>query len=366
MRKLWRAGKIGEFVSIFVNQKQCYCLGVEDLEQLSAEELHMPSSYLITLNGLILGKHKSPQVTSPMGLPDSAYKPSRQTYKGPEGETAVIDRVALYFDRHNNLSIKFMIRHTHRPEIGDKFSSRHGQKGVCGTIVQQEDFPFSERGICPDLIMNPHGFPSRMTVGKMIDLLGSKAGVSCGRFHYGSAFGEPSGHADMVDAISETLVKHGFSYNGKDFIYSGITGMPLQAYIFMEPIYYQKLKHMVLDKMHARGSGPRVMMTRQPTEGRSRNGGSRVGEMERDCLIAYGASMLIYERLMISSDPFEVQVCRKCGLLGYYNYKLKTGICSMCKNGENISTMKLPYACKLLIQELQSMNIVPRLKLAEA
>ncbi|PHT43439.1 DNA-directed RNA polymerase III subunit RPC2 [Capsicum baccatum] len=247
-------------------------------------------------------------VTSPMGLPDSAYKPSRQTYKGPEVETAVIDRVVLYSDRNNNLSIKFMIRHTRRPEIGDKFSSRHGQKGVCGTIVQQEDFPFSERGICPDLIMNPHGFPSRMTVGKMIELLGSKAGVSCGRFHYGSAFGEPSGHADTVDAISETLVKHGFSYNGKDFIYSGITGMPLQAYIFMGPIYYQKLKHLVLDKMHARGSGPRVMMTRQPTKGRSRNGGLRVGEMERDCLIAYGASMLIYERLMISSDPFDIGI----------------------------------------------------------
>ncbi|XP_011085923.1 DNA-directed RNA polymerase III subunit 2 [Sesamum indicum] len=305
-------------------------------------------------------------VTSPMGLPDSAYKPSRQTYKGPDGETPVVDRVALCSDRNNNLCIKFMIRHTRRPELGDKFSSRHGQKGVCGNIVQQEDFPFSERGICPDLIMNPHGFPSRMTVGKMIELLGGKAGVSCGRFHYGSAFGEPSGHADKVEAISETLVKHGFSYNGKDFIYSGITGEPLQAYIFMGPIYYQKLKHMVLDKMHARGSGPRVMITRQPTEGRSRNGGLRVGEMERDCLIAYGASMLIYERLMISSDPFEVQVCRKCGLLGYYNFKLKTGICSTCKNGENISTMKLPYACKLLIQELQAMNIIPRLKLTEA
>lgn len=305
-------------------------------------------------------------IASPMGLPDSSYKPSRQTYKGPEGETAVVDRVALCSDKNNNLCIKFMIRHTRRPEIGDKFSSRHGQKGVCGTIVQQEDFPFSERGICPDLIMNPHGFPSRMTVGKMIELLGSKAGVSSGRFHYGSAFGEPSGHAHTVESISETLVKHGFSYNGKDFLYSGITGMPLQAYIFMGPIYYQKLKHMVLDKMHARGTGPRVMITRQPTEGRSRNGGLRVGEMERDCLIAYGASMLIYERLMISSDPFEVQVCRKCGLLGYYNYKLKKGICSTCKNGDNISTMKLPYACKLLIQELQSMNIVPRLKLTAA
>ncbi|KAK7262597.1 hypothetical protein RJT34_30172 [Clitoria ternatea] len=297
-------------------------------------------------------------------LPDSAYRPNIQTFKGHGGE--VVDRVVLSSDKNNNTCIKFLIRHTRRPELGDKFSSRHGQKGVCGTIVQQEDFPFSEKGICPDLIMNPHGFPSRMTVGKMIELLGGKAGVSCGRFHYGSAFGERSGHADKVEVISETLVKKGFSYSGKDFIYSGITGCPLQAYIFMGPIYYQKLKHMVLDKMHARGSGPRTLLTRQPTEGRARNGGLRVGEMERDCLIAYGASMLIYERLMLSSDPFEVQVCTACGLLGYYNHKLKTGICSSCKTGDKISTMKLPYACKLMIQELQSMNIVPRLKLAEA
>ncbi|XP_047955426.1 DNA-directed RNA polymerase III subunit 2 [Salvia hispanica] len=304
-------------------------------------------------------------ISNTVKLKDSQYKSSKQYYKGTEGDTAVVDRVALCTDKNSNLCIKYMIRSTRRPEVGDKFSSRHGQKGVCGTIVQQEDFPFSERGVCPDLIMNPHGFPSRMTVGKMIELLGSKAGVSCGRFHYGSAFGEPSGHADKVETISETLVKHGFSYNGKDFLYSGITGEPLQAYIFMGPIYYQKLKHMVLDKMHARGNGPRVMMTRQPTEGRSKNGGLRVGEMERDCLIAYGASMLIHERLMLSSDPFEVQVCRKCGLMGYYNEKLKTGICSMCKNGENISTMKMPYACKLLFQELQSMNIVPRLKLTD-
>nr|GEU83269.1 DNA-directed RNA polymerase III subunit 2-like [Tanacetum cinerariifolium] len=292
------------------------------------------------------------------------YRTSKQTYKGAEGETPVVDRVALCSDRRNNLCVKFMIRHTRRPEVGDKFSSRHGQKGVCGTIIQQEDFPFSERGICPDLIMNPHGFPSRMTVGKMIELLGSKAGVSCGKFHYGSAFGEPSGHADKVEDISETLVKHGFCYNGKDFLYSGITGTPLQAYIFMGPIYYQKLKHMEL-LMHARGMGPRQLITRQPTEGRSRNGGLRVGEMERDCLIAYGTSNLIYERLMISSDPFEAQVCRKCGLLGYINYQTKTRLCSTCKNGDNMSSMKLPYACKLLFQELQSMNIVPRLQLAD-
>ncbi|XP_050380845.1 DNA-directed RNA polymerase III subunit 2 isoform X2 [Argentina anserina] len=323
---------------------------------------------IITTDDIYVKKQVPLVTTGPIrsGLKDSEYRTSLQKYKGPDGESCVVDKVALFSDTHNNLCVKLLIRHTRRPEVGDKFSSRHGQKGVCGTIVQQEDFPFSERGICPDLIMNPHGFPSRMTVGKMIELLGGKAGVSCGRFHYGSAFGEPSGHADKVEAISETLVRMGFSYDGKDFICSGITGCPLQAYIFMGPIYYQKLKHMVLDKMHARGSGPRVSLTRQPTEGKARDGGLRVGEMERDCLIAYGASMLLYERLMLSSDPFEVQVCRVCGLLGYYNHKIKAGICSSCKNGDNISTMKLPYACKLLIQELQSMNIVPRLKLAEA
>ncbi|PNY09949.1 DNA-directed RNA polymerase iii subunit rpc2-like protein [Trifolium pratense] len=167
---------------------------------------------------------QSPRDTRSTGstanLPDSAYQSSYSSFKKCHGGE-VVDRVVLCNDKDSNMCIKVLARHTRRPELGDKFSSRHGQKGVCGTIVQQEDFPFSEKGICPDLIMNPHGFPSRMTVGKMIELLGGKAGVSCGRFHYGSAFGEASGHADNVETISETLVKHGFNYGGKDFIYSG-------------------------------------------------------------------------------------------------------------------------------------------------
>ncbi|XP_042432808.1 DNA-directed RNA polymerase III subunit 2-like [Zingiber officinale] len=295
------------------------------------------------------------------------YRKTPAVYKGPEGETSVVDRVILYSDTSNKLCIKCIIRHTRRPEIGDKFSSRHGQKGVCGAIVQQEDLPFSECGVCPDLIINPHEFISGMTLGKMFELIGGKAGVSCGRFHYGDAFEEPSVHADKVEDISNTLAKHGFSYSGKDFLYSGITGWPLQAYIFMGPIYYQKLKHMVIDKMHARATGPHVLLTRQPTAGRSQDGGLRLGEMERDCLIAHGVSMVIFERLMLSSDPYEVQVCRQCGLFGYYNYKSEIATCSMCKkSGDNMSTVKLPYATKLLIQELQSMNIAPRLKLDEA
>jgi len=123
-----------------------------------------------------------------------------------------------------NMCQQVLMRHTRRPELGDKFSSRHGQKGVVGTIIPQQDMPFSEAGLCPDLIMNPHGFPSRMTVGKMIELLGSKAGVLSGRFHYGTAFGEPGGLADTTEVISQTLVANGFNYSGKDFITSGITG----------------------------------------------------------------------------------------------------------------------------------------------
>mmetsp|Transcript_6859 Transcript_6859/g.25298 ORF Transcript_6859/g.25298 Transcript_6859/m.25298 type:complete len:1170 (+) Transcript_6859:151-3660(+) len=298
--------------------------------------------------------------TDPQSLPDSMYRPTPHSYKGPSGENVVVDKVLLTSNDENQFIIKTLLRHTRRPEVGDKFSSRHGQKGVCGTIVNQEDMPFSQQGLCPDLIMNPHGFPSRMTVGKMIELLGGKAGVNAGRFYYGTAFG-----GNSVSEIGQVLVQHGFSYGGKDVLTSGISGEPLSSYMFMGPVYYQKLKHMVLDKMHARARGPRVVLTRQPTEGRSRDGGLRLGEMERDCLIGYGASMMIMERLMISSDQFEVQVCRTCGLMGYFDNKLRCAYCSYCKSTEGIATIKVPYACKLLFQELMAMNICVKLKLAE-
>ncbi|CAF3998557.1 unnamed protein product, partial [Rotaria magnacalcarata] len=169
---------------------------------------------------------------------------------------------------------------------------------------------------------------------------------------YGTAFG-----GDKIVDLSKVLIDRGFNYLGKDVLTSGLTGEPLQSYIFFGPIFYQKLKHMVQDKMHARARGPRSILTRQPTEGRSRDGGLRLGEMERDCLIGYGASMLILERLMISSDQFQVDVCNQCGLFGY------NGWCQYCKSSSDVATIKIPYACKLLFQELQSMNIVPRISL---
>lgn len=190
---------------------------------------------------------------------------------------------------------------------------------MVGLVVEQEDMPFNENGICPDIIMNPHGYPSRMTVGKLIELLAGKAGLVEGKFHYGTAFG-----GSKVQDVCEELASHGFNCHGKDFFYSGITGEPIEAYIYSGPVYYQKLKHMVQDKVHARyvkfslenpwlledisvlfvirwfknmsffrGRGPRAVLTRQPTEGRSRDGGLRLGEMERDCLIGYGARYFI-------------------------------------------------------------------------
>lgn len=289
-------------------------------------------------------------VTPGQPPPQPEYRDVPVSYKGPKD--IYIERVLVTSNAEEAFLIKILQRQTRRPEIGDKFSSRHGQKGVCGLIVNQEDMPFTDLGICPDIIMNPHGFPSRMTVGKLIELMAGKAGVLEGHFGYGTAFG-----GDKVEDVCGALVEHGFNYSGKEFVTSGITGEPLTAYIFFGPVYYQKLKHMVLDKMHARAKGPRAVLTRQPTEGRSRDGGLRLGEMERDCLIAYGASMLLLERLMISSDAFEVDVCSECGLMGY------SGWCHYCSSSHNISTLKIPYACKLLFQELLSMNIVPRLSL---
>ncbi|KAJ7875392.1 hypothetical protein B0H14DRAFT_2716472 [Mycena olivaceomarginata] len=285
------------------------------------------------------------------------YRNTPMTYKSPVAGN--IDKILISDTENDQTLIKVLIRQTRRPELGDKFSSRHGQKGVCGLIVNQEDMPFNDQGINPDTIMNPHGFPSRMTVGKMIELLAGKAGVLCGKLQYGTAFGG----SKVVD-MSRILVEHGFSYAGKDMLTSGITGEPLEAYVYFGPIYYQLIhlsaEHMVMDKMHARARGPRATLTRQPTEGRSREGGLRLGEMERDCLIGYGATQLLLERLMISSDKFEVNACSKCGLMGY------NGWCTYCKSSKQMAQLTIPYAAKLLFQELMAMNVVPRLVLSDA
>lgn len=211
--------------------------------------------------------------------------------------------------------------------------------------------PFSEKGWCPDLIMNPHGYPSRMTVGKLLELIGSKAAVMDGRLRDGSAFA-----GDKLEDLSKALIDNGFSYSGKDVLISGITGEYMYCYVYCGPVFYQRLKHMVADKVHARSRGKIATLTRQPTEGRARDGGLRLGEMERDCLLSYGASSLIVERLMVSSDLFTIWVCEKCGFIKHEGY------CKTCKS-KDVCQIDIPYACKLMFQELISMNIKPKINL---
>lgn len=283
----------------------------------------------------------------------NSYSLQPMSYKHPV--PAFVERIVCSESAEGNTLFKLIFRQVRPPELGDKFSSRHGQKGVVGLIVPPEDFPFSETGWCPDMIMNPHGFPSRMTVGKMLELIAGKSALFDGKLKYGTAFG-----GTKVEEIAKVLIGNGMHYSGKDYLTSGITGEALETYVFNGPIFYQKLKHMVQDKIHARGVGPRQLMTRQPTEGRSKMGGLRLGEMERDCLVAYGGSNMILERLMLSSDAFVADICSVCGLLGYNNY------CTFCKSKQGVAKVTIPYACKLLFQELLAMNVCPKLKIVSA
>jgi DNA-directed RNA polymerase III subunit RPC2 len=301
---------------------------------------------------------QTPLVTAPSGFPRpdpqmiGGFRNSFMSYK--LAEPAYVDKVMVMANETDVTTFKILTRQTRRPELGDKFSSRHGQKGVVGMIAEQADMPFDQNGICPDIIMNPHGFPSRMTVGKLMELVSGKAGVLAGSHQYGTAFG-----GSKIEDMGDILIEKGFNYLGKDMLTCGISGEVLPSYVFFGPIYYQKLKHMVQDKMHARATGPVALLTRQPTEGRARDGGLRLGEMERDCLIAYGAAQLLRERLMLSSDRHECDVCSKCGAIGFKSW------CQTCKSSGGVKKMVLPYATKLLVQELGSMNVKTNLKLVE-
>jgi len=260
------------------------------------------------------------------------------------------------------------IRSTRIPEIGDKFSSRHGQKGTIGATYKQQDMPFTEKdGITPDIIVNPHAIPSRMTIGQLIECVLGKACALDGVLGDGTPFADANKSDDdnrnkVVDIIGERLKKHGYEPYGKEVMYNPITGDRFTAAIFIGPTYYQRLKHMVRDKMHSRSIGPLQALTHQPVEGRAHDGGLRFGEMERDCMITHGASAFLKERLFDLSDPFETTVCKLCGLIGVWDDNKMTFMCRSCRNTVHYSHVKLPYACKLMFQELMSINIAPRIE----
>lgn len=301
-------------------------------------------------NDVLIGK-----VTSIKSDPNGyAYRDSSTTHKN--SEECRVDGV--WQDRNSDgyPFVKVRVVSERVPEIGDKFSSRHGQKGTCGMMLNEEDMPYTASGMRPDLIMNPHAVPSRMTIAQLMETMYGK--ICCEKGTLGD--GTPYSHLPIGN-IREQLLSLGMHPYGNEILYNGQTGEMMEAEIFMGPTFYQRLKHMVIDKKHSRARGPIVSLTRQPCEGRSRDGGLRVGEMERDCMISHGVSMFTKERLMDVSDPFKTGFCKSCGTLAVVNPLENIYHCGTCGVQTHFEMKTIPYAVKLWSQELEAMHIVPRM-----
>ena len=292
------------------------------------------------------------------------YEDQSKTYRTTEETYIDKNYTGRNGDGYNFANVR--IRAHRKPVLGDKFSSRMGQKGTCGIIIPECDMPYTKDGLRPDLILNPHAIPSRMTIGQLKETILGKVLLELGLFGDGTSFGD----LDVKTIIAE-LQRVGYESYGNEIMYNGMTGEQMESSIFIGPVFYQRLKHMVNDKMHSRSIGPMVNLTRQPAEGRSRDGGFRIGEMERDCMIAHGMSRFCKERLYDVSDKYSIHVCDKCGMTASYNDgesrhshlkdDLSIHLCNTCGNRTEFSMVEIPYAFKLMSQELQTINIVPRI-----
>ena len=310
---------------------------------------------------ILIGKTSPPRFMEEYREFESSGPYRRDTSIGVRpSETGVIDTVVMTQSNEGGKMYKIRARDMRIPEIGDKFASRHGQKGVLGILAKAEDLPYTAEGISPDVLINPHAFPSRMTVGMMMESICGKAGALRGKQFDGSAF-----VGEKIDEVKPVMDAAGFKYSGKEIMYDGRTGQSFPVEVFIGVVYYQKLHHMVADKIHARARGQVQMLTKQPTEGRARGGGLRFGEMERDCLIAYGASMILKDRLLDESDKSDIFVCERCGLVAYHDVKQRKYVCRVCGDKAKVSSVSVAYAFKLLLQEMQSLNIAPRLLIEE-
>uniref|UniRef100_A0A7S3B0D6 DNA-directed RNA polymerase subunit beta n=1 Tax=Haptolina ericina TaxID=156174 RepID=A0A7S3B0D6_9EUKA len=322
------------------------------------EDGMVPPGTRISGDDIIIGKTAPIDVRADEAMDASQARYSRRDSSTPlrSSEAGYVDQVMLTTNQEGRKFVKVRVRSVRIPQIGDKFASRHGQKGTIGITYRQEDMPFSCEGISPDIIVNPHAIPSRMTIGHLVECLLSKVSSLTGDEGDATPFTSVT-----VDEISRHLHNFGYQKRGFEVMYNGHTGRRMEASIFLGPTYYQRLKHMVDDKIHSRARGPVTLLTRQPMEGRARDGGLRFGEMERDCMISHGVAGILKERLMDASDAFRVHVCDRCGMIAIANLNKGTFECRGCRNKTEISQIFIPYACKLLFQELMAMQIAPRM-----
>ena len=269
-------------------------------------------------------------------------------------EEGIVDAVMLTENEEGNKIVEVRLRDQRIPEIGDKFASRYGQKGVIGKIIPQADMPFTAAGITPDIIFSPHSIPGRMTISHMIELLAGKTGSLAGKHIDGTTF-----DAVPEKELRKELLEMGFRDNGLETMYNGLTGEMFQARIFVGNMYYLRLKYMVANKLHSRAFGRIQLLTRQPIEGRAKGGGLRLGEMEKDCFVAHGASLLLKERF--DSDRTIFHVCEECGMLAVFNEFQDKKFCPRCGSTVEINAIEMAYAFKLLLDEIKALCIYPKL-----